>query len=110
MDFDSIHWAIPGFIILLLAELILSAYDQRDLYETKDTISRLTMGLGNVIIGIWGKLIVLETFYLLYQIRIFTLGWEWYIWILAFFADDFSYYWFHRTCHAIRFLDRKSVV
>src|SRR5690625_7052037 len=79
MEFDIIHWAIPGFIILLLAELILSAYDQRDLYETKDTISSLTMGLGNVIIGIWGKLIVLGTFYLLYQIRIFTLGWEWYI-------------------------------
>src|SRR5690625_7909691 len=95
MEFDIIHWAIPGFIILLLAELILSAYDQRDLYETKDTISSLTMGLGNVIIGIWGKLIVLGTFYLLYQIRILTLVWEWYIWILPLFSNDFRYYCFH---------------
>lgn len=110
MEFDLIHWAIPAFIILLLAELILSAYDQRDLYETKDTISSLTMGLGNVIIGIWGKLIVLGTFYLLYQIRIFTFGWEWYIWILAFFADDFSYYWFHRKSHEIRFFWASHVV
>src|SRR5690625_7756788 len=98
MEFDIIHWAIPGFIILLLAELILSAYDQRDLYETNDTISSLTIGLGNVIIGIWGKLIVLGTFYLLYHILFFILVWEWYICIFAFFAYDLSYYLFHRTC------------
>lgn len=110
MEFDIIHWAIPGFILLLLAELILNAYDQRNLYETKDTLSSLTMGLGNVIIGIWGKLLVLGTYYLLYQIRIFTLGWDWYIWIFAFFADDFSYYWFHRKSHEIRYFWASHVV
>lgn len=110
MEFDIIHFAIPAFVLLLLAELILSAYEQRDLYETKDTISSLTMGLGNVIIGIWGKLLVLGTYYLLYQIRVFTLGWEWYIWILAFFADDFSYYWFHRKSHEIRYFWASHVV
>lgn len=110
MEIEIIHWAIPGFILLLLLEIILNAYDQRDLYETKDTISSLTMGIGNVIIGIWGKLLVFAAYYLVYQMSIFTLGWEWYIWIIAFFADDFSYYWFHRKSHEVRFFWASHVV
>lgn len=107
---DLIHWAIPGFVLLLLIEILIHSFDHRDLYETKDTFSSLAMGIGNVLIGIWGKFLVFGTYYIIYQFRIFTLGWEWYIWILAFFADDISYYWFHRKSHEIRFFWASHVV
>lgn len=110
MEIDLIHWAIPGFILLLLIEIIINAYDHRDLFEAKDTLSSLTMGIGNVIIGIFGKVLVFGTYVLIYQARIFTFGWEWYVWVAAFFADDFSYYWFHRKSHEIRFFWASHVV
>ena len=27
---------------------------------------------------------------------------DWWVWVLLFFADDFSYYWFHRVSHESR--------
>ena len=27
---------------------------------------------------------------------------DWWVWVLLFFADDFSYYWFHRISHESR--------
>ncbi len=29
---------------------------------------------------------------------------DWWVWVLLFFADDFSYYWFHRVSHESRVL------
>ncbi len=110
MEINLIYWAIPAFVLLLLIEIIINSYDHRDLYETKDTFSSLAMGIGNVVIGLWGKTLVFATYYLIYQFRLFTFGWEWYIWILAFFADDISYYWFHRKSHEIRFFWASHVV
>ena len=110
MEINLIHWAIPGFVLLLIIEVLINAYDHRDLYETKDTFSSLAMGIGNVLTGLLGKVLVFSTYMLIYQLRLFTLGWEWYIWILAFFADDISYYWFHRKSHEIRYFWASHVV
>ena len=40
----------------------------------------------------------------------FPIGYQWWAWVLAFFADDFSYYWFHRTSHECRFFWASHVV
>jgi sterol desaturase/sphingolipid hydroxylase (fatty acid hydroxylase superfamily) len=53
---------------------------------------------------------VFASFTFIYQFRIFTLGYAWWVWILAFFADDFSYYWFHRTAHHVRWFWASHVV
>jgi sterol desaturase/sphingolipid hydroxylase (fatty acid hydroxylase superfamily) len=42
-------------------------------------------------------------------VRTNIMGWEsfgyaWYIWVICMLLDDFSYYWFHRQNHMIRFL------
>jgi sterol desaturase/sphingolipid hydroxylase (fatty acid hydroxylase superfamily) len=48
-------------------------------------------------------------------IRTNIMGWEsfgyaWYVWIICHVLDDFSYYWFHRQNHMIRFLWAAHVV
>ena len=35
---------------------------------------------------------------------------DWWVWVLLFFADDFSYYWFHRISHESRFFWASHVV
>lgn len=108
---DLIQYAIPGFILLLVAEVIVTAIQHKDYYETKDTASSLTMGIGNVIIGFVGKALVFGALSLVYQFRLFTVDMaQWWAWVLLFFADDFSYYWFHRISHSSRYFWASHVV
>jgi len=110
MSPNLIHYAIPGFVLLLLAEVIFSAIQKKDLYETKDAVSSIAMGLGNVFFGLFTKAIIFAVYSFIYQFRLFTLGFIWWAWILCFFADDLSYYWFHRTSHSVRFFWASHVI
>ncbi|GAB4018942.1 sterol desaturase family protein [Spirosoma koreense] len=106
---DLIQYAIPGFVILLVAEVLVTARQQKDYYDAKDTASSLSMGIGNVIIGFVGKAIVFGAYSLVYQFRLFTIDMtQW--WAILFFADDFSYYWFHRISHSSRYFWASHVV
>ena len=108
---DLIQYAIPGFVILLVAEVIVTAIQQKDYYDAKDTASSLAMGIGNVIVGFVGKLIVFGTYSLVYQFRLFTVDMtQWWTWVILFFADDFSYYWFHRISPSSRYFWASHVV
>lgn len=108
---DLIQLAIPGFILLLIAEVVFDAVDKRHLYETEDTVSSLLMGIGNVISGLLGKVLIFGAFTLVYQFRLFELSpshvW---VWVVLFFAEDFSYYWFHRISHGSRYFWASHVV
>ena len=94
-----IIYAIPWFLLLLLAEAIAAALMRRDLYEFKDTAASLTMGIGNVIVGLFSKTMIFGLFTVLHRYAIFSIPYTWWAWVLAFFADDLSYYVFHRTSH-----------
>ena len=61
---NLIHYAIPAFVILLLAEAIVGAWDKKDWYETRDTLSSLAMGIGNVLINLIAKGLVIGAYYL----------------------------------------------
>ena len=105
-----IIFAIPGFLLLLAVEAVLAAIMRRDLYEVKDTAASLTMGIGNVIVGLSTKAMMFVLFTRLYQFRVLTLPNAWWVWVVAFFADEFSYYWFHRTSHECRLFWASHVV
>jgi sterol desaturase/sphingolipid hydroxylase (fatty acid hydroxylase superfamily) len=107
---DLIQLAIPAFILLLVTEAIVDAWMRRDLYEPKDTAASLTMGVGNVVVGLVSKGLVFAIFTWVHKFAIFPIGYQWWAWVLAFFADDFSYYWFHRTSHECRFFWASHVV
>jgi hypothetical protein len=70
----AIHYAIPVFVVLLLVEIGVAVYHQRDWYDTPDTLSSLAMGIGNAVIRLFTKFITLGVFFFLYQFRLFDLG------------------------------------
>jgi len=95
-----LYYAIPGFLLLLSLEAWFSYKENKHLYEKRDTFTSLGLGIGNVIVGFVTKAMIFGLFTFLYQVRIFELNPNvWWYWVLLFFADDFSYYWFHRTAH-----------
>lgn len=107
---NLIHLAIPGFIALLVLEAVLDAIMRRDLYQLKDTAASLAMGTGNVLIGLFTKLMVFGIFTGVHRFAIFKIGYQWWAWLILFFAEDFSYYWFHRTSHQCRLFWASHVV
>jgi sterol desaturase/sphingolipid hydroxylase (fatty acid hydroxylase superfamily) len=50
-----------------------------------------------------GKIVILGIMTWVYEYRIFTLGFDWYIWIFAYFAYDFMFYLVHVLGHQVRF-------
>ena len=108
---EILYFAIPGFVVLLLLEAWYSWKEHKEFYEVKDTFSSLAMGIGNVITGLLAKLLVFGAFSLVYRFRLFTLPTDaWWMWVLAFFADDLSYYWFHYVSHNMRWFWASHVV
>jgi sterol desaturase/sphingolipid hydroxylase (fatty acid hydroxylase superfamily) len=107
---NLIHLAIPAFIALLILEVVLAAKMRQDLYEWKDTAASLTMGIGNVLVNLIAKAMVFAIFTFLYQFAPHPLGFRWWVWPLAFFSDEISYYAFHRTSHECRLFWASHVV
>lgn len=109
-EINLIHYAIPGFVILIIVEILLTIRMQKDSYEVKDSVASITMGLGNVATGLLSKVLILGAFTLAYQFRILELGTSIGVWVLLFFLEDLSYYWMHRCSHRSRFLWASHVV
>lgn len=107
---NLIHYAIPFFIITVIVEVILTVKVKMDDFEFKDAGTSIAMGLGNVFLGLISKSLVLAVFLFFYKFRIFTIPFAWWSWVLILFAEDFCYYWFHRTSHENRLFWASHVV
>jgi sterol desaturase/sphingolipid hydroxylase (fatty acid hydroxylase superfamily) len=127
---DLILYAIPFFVVLLIAEMILLRHvhhhpededEALDLalgvdgpigYESRDTRTSITMGLGNVIINAFWKLAQIAVLAAIYEyIAPFHFPADNPLTYLALFlADDFAFYWYHRIHHEVRLFWAQHVV
>lgn len=104
---NLVLYSIPAFVVLLLLELVWARRHPEYVgYTQKDTYASLSLGLANVIINAGTKFLTIPAFAWLYEHRFVdvveaTGAWSW---LILFFAEDFCYYWFHRTHHEIRVL------
>lgn len=122
---NPLVYGAPIFIILIAIELSYSkTQDNKKLYKWKDLLSSLSLGIGSAVIGALMKtvsmILVFEFAYELFNpmvdgVRTNIMGWEsfgyaWYIWIFCMLLDDYTYYWFHRQNHMVRFLWAAHIV
>jgi sterol desaturase/sphingolipid hydroxylase (fatty acid hydroxylase superfamily) len=108
---NIILFAIPFFILAMLIELYVTTKQNIKTYQTNDAFSSIAMGIGNVLIGFLSKALVLAALFFVYEnYRFFTIPVAWWSFMLIFFADDFSYYWFHRISHECRLFWASHVV
>lgn len=112
--FDLIMHAVPVFVICLALEAVsfhLSPDDGKAGYELRDSRTSLAMGIGNVVVNIGWKLVVVAALAGVYLLAPFHLSASNPLtWIALFVADDFVYYWYHRTHHTIRVFWASHVV
>lgn len=105
-----IYLAIPGFLLLVLVEAILDAIMRTELYQVRDTMASLIMGTGNVVLGLVSKAIIFGIYSTIHRFAVFNVGYQWWAWVLILFADDFTYYVFHRASHECRLFWASHVI
>ncbi|WP_411287142.1 sterol desaturase family protein [Phenylobacterium sp.] len=104
-DFDPVALATPLFILTIILEIGLARFRKAKAnYEVKDTAVSLFMGLGSTVAGLLTAGAAFAASLWVYQHRAFdipmTAIWAW---ALVFFAEDLTYYVFHRLSHERRF-------
>ena len=107
---DLIQLAVPAFLLLMFLEAIAGVILQREIYEVKDAAASIAMGLGNLIVDLLAKVLQFAVLTYLHRFAIFQIGFRWWAWVLLFFGDEFSYYWFHRVSHECRLFWASHVV
>lgn len=101
---DLILYASPFLIGLAILEIVLSAKENKHLYEKKDFFASLTIGLGYL-----GQGILIKSSFLLLILWIYnSIPWSipvnWGTTILCYILLDFLRYWEHKFSHEINFL------
>ena len=107
---DITNFAIPFFLVTLLIEIALSIYGNREYYTKKDTFASLAMGIGSIGSSIITKGLKFGVFAFLYEYRLIEIPMIWWGFIALMIADDFSYYWFHRMSHKMRYFWASHIV
>ena len=126
MDFTNpLVYGVPCFLGLIALELSYSKIlDNKELYKWRDLISSVSLGLGSAVIAALIKtvsiVVIFKFTYDLFNplvdgVRTNIMGWEsfgyvWYIWVICMLLDDFTYYWFHRQNHMVRFFWAAHIV
>ena len=105
-DYTIYAIGAPIILSLIVIEVIISNLRKLDYYNLSDSLGSLGLIIGNILINIMTKGLIIVFYLYLYQFKFFdlsSLGSIWLEALLTLFAIDFIYYWFHRTSHHVRF-------
>ena len=93
----------PAYIIIIGAELLLSNYRHRKLYNWKDSFANLYLMLLNAGIDLLFRAVYVVILDYFYQHQWFSISNLFTYWFFLILAEDFMYYWLHRFDHEVRF-------
>jgi len=104
-------YAVPFFVLSLSLEWALVRKGKLSgTYETKDALTSMLMGLGNLLSDLTMGFISLAVLMWAWQFKIFDWGVSLPIIFFALISQDFLYYWKHRAAHRIRWFWTAHVV
>ena len=107
---DPVTVAIPGFVVLVLVEMLIARRRDATRYCPRDTLTSLLLGLGSTVAGVLAGGVVFALATWVHGFRLFDIGWAWYWFVVAFVLDDLAYYVFHRSAHRVRLFWASHVV
>ena len=98
---------VPIVLAMIFVEILISNWQQKNYYQTQDTLCTIGLLAGNIIVAFSIKGLILALHFYLYQYKIFELSGMlplWLFWLLTFVVIDLVFYIYHRMSHRIRFL------
>ena len=99
-----LFFALPVFLFAVILEYYFSRKSKLNWYDGKDTRASFWMMVITAIVEFLPKLLAFIAFFYLHEISPLrdVVQRQWWAWLMLFFLDDFTYYWFHRSNHEIR--------
>jgi sterol desaturase/sphingolipid hydroxylase (fatty acid hydroxylase superfamily) len=100
---DIIIWAAPVMFFFVLLEWLISRHQDRHLYEKKETMGSIAVGVGNVIINTALKLGLFYLIVWIYNMLPWRMSLQWWTFVPCYIIFDLCSYWAHRISHQQRF-------
>ncbi len=98
-----IYHAVPAMAILIIAESLFMIKEHQ--LDMKDVLSSFFIMIGRVPIAALTNGLTVYLYTILFYHRFFDIPQFFFLpWLICFFADDFTFYWFHRASHTVRIL------
>jgi sterol desaturase/sphingolipid hydroxylase (fatty acid hydroxylase superfamily) len=108
---QALTYAIPIFLLLIGIEAVFSWKMGVKINRGPDMISSLTSGISNIVKDVLGLSIAIVSYGLLVdRMAIFSIGTQWYVFVIAFIAKDFAGYWIHRLEHTINVFWNRHII
>jgi sterol desaturase/sphingolipid hydroxylase (fatty acid hydroxylase superfamily) len=100
---NLIHLAIPVFFLLIAVELVAARLLEKDVYRLSDSLSDLSCGILDQVVGVFLKTALFAGYIFLYDhFRFFAIPsaspWAW---VACFLGVDLFYYCSHRFSHEV---------
>jgi sterol desaturase/sphingolipid hydroxylase (fatty acid hydroxylase superfamily) len=74
-------------------------------YVFKDAAASISLGVFNLVMRALTAVMVAAVSFKAYELRLFDLSpMVWWSWPLLWLAEDFTFYWYHRCSHRVRFM------
>ena len=90
-------------LILVLLEWILLTVTKKMESHKEGFVNVISYLIEGIPYILFGKILIVGTMLYLYEYRLFTLGYDWYVWILGYVLYDFMFYFLHYVGHKVRF-------
>jgi len=107
---EIIVWAAPIMFIFVILEMIISHRQNRALYDRRETVGSVLVGLGNVTINFAIKAFVLTASVFVYNLIPWRIDFRWWTFIPCYILFDLCSYWAHQISHRSRFFWATHVV
>ena len=107
----ALSYAIPGFILLILAEYIISRWKGVEVNEGMDTISSISSGITNTLKSLVGLSIIIISYeWMVDRIALIEIKSTVFVYILTFIGLDFAGYWSHRFNHTVNLFWNRHII
>jgi len=112
MDLDIQGIALYVYPVLI-SLIVVEYFAAKQLFNWKESLSSFVIAGVSSVIATSTKVVALGVFFIVFEftkefrmefLGYESLGWVWYIWVIAIISDDFNFYWHHRLSHSIRLL------
>ncbi len=100
---NIIIWAAPVMFFFVLLEWYFSRLHDRHLYDKKETIGSILVGIGNVAINAALKLAMFYAIIWFYNMIPWRMSFNWWTFLPCYILFDLCSYWAHRISHQQRF-------
>lgn len=97
-----ILWTTPFYVIIILAEILLSNYKHRHNYTIKDVVNNFILMVCNGGIDLVFRSVYLIALIFCWENRFTEISTPWMYWLVLLLSEDFLFYWLHRFDHEIR--------